>query len=140
MKEIRDGTRNTNSHWKPLSDAKPIICIDFDHTISRKCLACEGGLVGDGLQQGAKEAIQELSKYFRIWIYSGNPKHTKHSSSQQRDIRPFLVKYQIPYEKILQTKPLACFIIDDRAIHHTSWKRTMSEVRKRARGCIPLES
>ena len=67
MKKISDdGTKETGSHWTIISDEKQIICIDFDHTISTKCMACDDKLDGDGIQEGANEAIQTLSKTFRI--------------------------------------------------------------------------
>lgn len=126
---VNDETKLTGSHWTQLGEEKPIICIDFDHTISKKCLACADGLFGDGIQEGTKEAILELSKRFRIWIYTGVVKQFK-----SRDIEDFLAREGVPYEKIVRTKPPACFIIDDRAIHHISWKDTMSEIRRRSLG------
>jgi hypothetical protein len=46
-------------------------------------------------------------------------------------MRKFLKKHGIPFDRILQIKPPACFIIDDRAIHHTSWKSTMNTITAR---------
>jgi len=134
MREIKDGTRFTNSHWKAVGSKKPIICIDFDHTITTKCLACSDGLEGNALQVGAKEAIIELSKDFQIYIYTGSKKYIKAGNPIQRsvsDIKRFLVNNEIPFDKILQTKPPACFIIDDRAVHHASWAQTLSEIKLR---------
>lgn len=126
MVKINDETKSTGSHWAQLDGEKPIVCIDFDHTVSKKCLACDDGLLGDGIQKGAREAILELSKRFRIWIYTGIIKQFK-----SRNIEEFLTREGIPYDKIVRTKPPACFIIDDRAIYHTSWKNTMSEIKRR---------
>lgn len=131
--DIRDGTELTNSHWTQ-KEGKPIILIDFDHTITKKCLACSDGLKGDGLQENAKEAIQELAKEFRIWIFTGSGIHLDYAIPLQRtkaSIEEFLRKHDIPFEKVLQTKPPACFIIDDRAIHHEGWEETIREIKHR---------
>ena len=133
MKPIFDGTKATNSHWTQ-NEGKPIVLIDFDHTITKKCLACEDGLQNDGVQEGAKEAIEELSRDFRIWIFTGSGGHLAYAKPLQRtksSIEAFLVRHGIPFEKVLQTKPPACFIIDDRAVHHTSWRNTMATIKKR---------
>jgi len=127
MRKIsEDGTKETGSHWSTISNEKPIICIDFDHTITKKCMACDDKLNEDGIQEGAKEAIRLLSKRFRIWIYTG-----VHPDYNPRNIETYLKEYGIPFEKVVRTKPPACFIIDDRAIHHTSWENTISEIDRR---------
>ena len=122
----KDGTKETGSHWSTVDNEKPIIAIDFDHTITKKCMACDDGLNGDGIQDGAKEGMELLSKYFRLWIYSGT-----HPDYKQRDIEGFLKEHNIVVDRILRTKPPACFIIDDRAIYHTSWTSTINQIDKR---------
>ncbi len=131
---MHDGNKLTNSHWKNLTGAKQIILVDFDHTITTKCLACEDGLQGDGVQKGCKEALIELSKDYQIWIYTGNYDYLDSEVPVKRSpqaIAEFLAKYGIPYDRILQTKPPAVFIVDDRAIHHTSWEKTRNEIARR---------
>jgi len=138
MTNILDGTKQTNSHWTQ-KEGKPILLIDFDHTITKKCLACEDGLDNDGIQEGAGEAILALSKDFRIWIYTGSGQHLDEAKTLQRlksSIENTLIWNGIPFEKVLQTKPPACFIIDDRAIHHKSWTQTIQEIEKRRGKCI----
>ena len=134
MKEVRDGNKYTNSHWITLSKTKQILLVDFDHTITKKCLACKDGLKGDGVQEGAKETLTKLSKDFQIWIYTGN-----YGLLEEREItvkrtvktiREFLEKNNIPFDKILQTKPPGMFIIDDRAIHHEGWVGEKSTLKK----------
>lgn len=146
MKEIHDGTKETLSHWTFLDNIKPVLAVDFDHTITKKCLACDINLKDDKLQtkielqEGAKEALQSLSKKFKIWIFTGDPTLVTESAGlpngerygrKVSDIEQFLTKHDIPYDKVLQVKPPACFIIDDRAIHHKSWKETIQEIIKR---------
>jgi len=130
--KINDGTKFTGSHWTCSDEEKPIICIDFDHTITTKCLACDDGLKNNEVQEGAIESIKALSKFFQIWIYSGDPKYVpNHWKSKAERIKKFLDNHGIPYDKILCTKPPAIFIIDDRAIWHRSWFETMQILKER---------
>jgi len=46
-------------------------------------------------------------------------------------VEDWLKKYEIPYDEIRYGKPPACFIIDDRAVHHTGWRDTLREIRRR---------
>jgi len=142
MRKILDGTKETLSHWTYNENEKPVLLVDFDHTITRKCLACDDGLKGDGLQEGVRDALQALKTDFKIWIFTGNPLLVTESAGLVegekygrtiQEIEDFLKKNDIPYDKIFQTKPPACFIIDDRAIHHCSWAQTMKEIEKRRR-------
>jgi hypothetical protein len=130
-----DGTKETNSHWHQLEGSKPMILVDFDHVITRKCLACEDGLKNDGVQEGAKESLIALAQEFRIIIFTGNPNYKFASGCgfgrSYEEIRAFLIKNEIPFDDIAQVKPPACFIIDDRAIHHTSWRNTMKQIARR---------
>lgn len=137
--DINDGIKETGSHWSQLDNEKPVILIDFDHTIAKDCLACaETGNLSMWAQEGAREAITQLSKQFRIWIYTGNINHLDKEDNPKfqvmrtiGEIAYFLDNNQIPYEKILQTKPPAAFIIDDRAIHHKGWNNTLMEISRR---------
>ena len=134
MKEITDGTPFTNSHWINLTGDKQIILVDFDHTITTKCLACKDGYKGNKAQEGVREALTALSKDYQIWIFTGNYKYLDSKAKLMKTvagIKSFLKKHKIPFDKVLQIKPPACFIIDDRAIHHTSWKNTMNEIYRR---------
>jgi hypothetical protein len=129
--EIKDGTKETGSHWKNMTGQKQILLVDLDHTITKKCLACADGLEGDGIQVGCREALEKLSKTYQIWIFTGNYDYLDKScpvKRSKREIRNFLTKHKIPFDKILQIKPPACFIIDDRAIHHTSWRSTFNTI------------
>jgi len=131
MKEIKDGTPETRSHWKQFGDGKPILCVDFHHVITTTCEACKDGQEYTP-QKGAKEALILLSKIFRIVIFTGNPSGI---SWLRPDYKPHIVEWLkahgIPFSEILFTKPPACFIIDDRAIHHLSWARTIQTIHER---------
>jgi hypothetical protein len=132
--EIRDGTKESGSHWKNLTGEKQIILVDFDHTITKKCLACSDGLEDDGVQAGAREALEKLHETYQIWIFTGNYDYLDKSCPVNRtkpSIRKFLRKHKIPFDRILQIKPPAAFIIDDRAVPHTSWKIDLDTITAR---------
>lgn len=118
----------TGSHWDwNLKYAgKPIICIDFDHTITTKCIACEQEGKHLVLQPGAKEAIIELHKDFFILVFTGR-------GGASKEIEEFLKANDIPFDMVRTDKPPSVFIIDDRAIHHRSWTTTMEELTDRVR-------
>lgn len=134
--EIRDGTPATNSHWKNLTGKKQIILVDFDHTITMQCLACHpySENLDREVQKGCREALIKLHKTYQIWIFTGNYKYLDKSCPVNRAIpaiSKFLMEHGIPFDRILQVKPPACFIIDDRAIHHTSWESTFDTIMAR---------
>lgn len=135
--EINDGNHKTKSHWSPFIDVdKQTICIDFHHTITKNCEACDNGCTGKYiLQDGVVEAIQKLSKKFRIVIYSGDPiaciNEGKLPTHYEASIIRFLRENKIPFDDIFFTKPPAMFIIDDRAIHHSGWEETLLEIEGR---------
>lgn len=140
MSVINDGTPETNSHWTALKMKdggfleKHIILVDFDHTITTKCLACKDGLKNNTVQKGAKEVLTKLHETYQIWIFTGNVNHINASMEFQHSkeyIKCFLRAHEIPFDKILQIKPPAIFVIDDRAIHHKSWTNTVNEIEQR---------
>ena len=144
MMNVKDGTPETNSHWTQIFD-KPIVCVDFHHTITKNCPACpdfsgsyilQDDVAKDSIIRGCdvKEAMMILKKWFRIIIFTGNPDGLDFikSGRYKEEIKEFLDENEIPYDKIMFTKPPAMFIIDDRGIHHESWTKTIEEVLRRS--------
>ena len=132
--EIKDGNDTTRSHWKELVSNLPILCVDFHHTITRNCEACDDFSGEYELQENAKEVLTLLSKMFTVVIYTGDPSDIPYLPPDYKSkIERFLNENEIPYRKIFFTKPPAAFIIDDRAISHKSWKSTFEEIYERVR-------
>lgn len=138
MISIKDGTANTHSHWDWDINlrGKPVITVDFHHTITTECPNCYGtddktiNRIENGVpQKGVKEALTELSKTFEIWVFTGSGNFW--GPEQLNSIQEFLYKYEIPYDKILFNKPPAYFMIDDRAVYHKSWTSTLREIKSR---------
>ena len=65
---ITEGLR-TGSHWtwNTKERGKPIIAVDFDHTITDGCTICSGNVVDT--QHGVVEAMKKLHETFKIVIY-----------------------------------------------------------------------
>jgi len=105
------------------------LAIDFDDTIF---------IWGGQLVPGAKEALIELSKKYRITIYScrSNKRHggcdPNEYSSMAKDMIQFLDSNNIPYNKIDrgdEGKVDADFYIDDRAIEFkNNWKEIVERL------------
>lgn len=128
--ECADGNKVTGSHWVQFK-GQPTILIDFHHTITTKCSACKGedhdehSLSAGVPQEGLPEALAELRKKgFQIVIYTGFPDLVK--------VRSWLYRWGIPFDGVMPKPNQAAFIIDDRAIHHTSWTETLEEIERRS--------
>lgn len=99
--EIRDGTPFTNSHWKNLTGQKQILLVDFDHTITKQCLACKpySQKLDREVQHGCKEALVKLSKTYQIWIFTGNYHYLDKKCPVNRTVpamQKFLREHGIP--------------------------------------------
>jgi hypothetical protein len=138
MIHCRDGTPETSSHWNWDEEkmGKPILTVDFHHTITDYCPACDSDfdprqqkVVNGNPQEGVKEALDILKEKFKIVIYTGSGSFWDKNKLQS--ITQFLDKHEIPYDEINTSKPPAMFIIDDRAIHHTSWSDSIIEIERR---------
>jgi len=69
-----------------------------------------------------------LSKKFTIIIFTG-----RRSVLQKIEIEDKLKTWGVPFDEVMIGKPQACFMIDDRAVHHKSWRLTLEEISNRMR-------
>jgi len=130
---IEDGTKETGSHWHTSYHShKPIITVDFDHTITLNCPACPNWDGTYKLQEGVREALEKLKETFDIVILSGGGNYILNYG---KIIKEFLEAHNIPFDRIEDKKPPAVFMIDDRAIHHKGWPITLSEISQRMGKC-----
>lgn len=126
--EFNDGNKETGSHWISPHKSKPIISVDFDHTITQNCVTCSDWDGKHRLQKGVKEALQKLSKDFDIVILTAGGNYFR---GYKRMVKKFLKENGIPFTRIDASKPPAVFLIDDRAIHHEGWEKTLEEINRR---------
>lgn len=132
----QDGTMETGSHWDWSEDGKPILGVDFHHTISTKCGACKdetyGELCGGAPQEGVREALIELHKTFKIIIYTGyGLVSAEKNGDPYSEVRDYLNLYEIPFDEIAPKSHPFAFMIDDRAVHHQNWVNTLDEIKTR---------
>jgi hypothetical protein len=131
MKRINDGTEKTRSHWyQDMLGGRPVILVDFHHTITKICEACPDYCGEYILQDGVREALEKLHKNFDIFIFTGIVDAEFMDGYHKLKVINFLKENKIPYDGIYFNKPIACFIIDDRAIHHEGWVGEKSTLRK----------
>ncbi len=131
LKPILDGNTLTGSHWHSSWHSeihRPLVTIDFDHTITKTCPACSEWRGIYELQEGVKEAIVELAKQFEIVILTGGGTYR---DDYAKVVEGVLRQAGIPFDRIEAKKPPAVFMIDDRAIRHEGWTSTMKEIRRR---------
>ena len=128
-----DGTVETRSHWCNLR-SRPLLGVDFHHTISTRCGACEpmdlGHISAGPPQEGVQKALALLSQFFEIEVFTGYS--DKFNRDAKSDLKQYLDKHSIYYDTINNTKPSFMFQIDDRGVRHRSWQDTLREIAIRS--------
>ena len=110
--------------WRPLerNEAK-WIGVDFDD-----CLAKNTGFpyfTPQEPMEGAIEAIKSLvDRGYKIQIYTARP------SSEYHNVEGWCKYYGIPIKGIICGKLLVRVLIDDKAMHFTSWEQALKDVEK----------
>jgi hypothetical protein len=112
------------------------IGIDFDSTIHEYNGWKDGSAYG-GLIDGSKEALEFLSKRFKLVIFTARISAGSSGKVDQRqinNIKEWLVKHDIDqyFSGITNVKtPDILAIIDDRAVHFDGdWSRTLRDLKK----------
>lgn len=121
-------------HENTIEDSDRNICIDLDGVIHRYSKNFDDGSMYDIPNHGSKEAIDELKKYFNIIIFTARISPTFHGKegvkNQLENIKKWLKKYNIYYDKITCEKIPASFYIDDNAIRFSNWDNTLQLISK----------
>ena len=104
------------------------LCIDFDDTLYNRST--------EQPMQGAGEALKQLkSKGYTILVLSCrlNPELWGDLVKfRKQEIVDWMKKYNMPYDKIVASKPPADLYIDDKALRFEGdWEITMKEIDKR---------
>jgi hypothetical protein len=121
-------------HETSIEDIDKNICVDLDGVLHGYSKGFYDGSMYDIPKPGSKEAIDELKKYFNIVIFTARVSPTAHgkegAKEQRENIKKWLKKYNIYYDKITCEKIPASFYIDDRAIRFSNWEKTLQLVSK----------
>ena len=108
-----------------MSRNKGTVCLDFDGTIYSYKSGWGQGVLTDPILEGAKEAIAELKRNYKVVVFSvrANDPHGKQS------IRDWLEKEGIEVDDVIGNKPNAFVFIDDRNIpFENNWSEMVSKV------------
>lgn len=114
------------------------IAIDFDGVIHGYSKGYQDGDLYDPPVPGASEAMKKMKEaghYLYIFTTRTNkifkkPGDGKDEKYQENQIKEYMAKYDIPYDKIWTFgKPMADLFIDDRAINFAGkWDETLETV------------
>lgn len=100
------------------------LLVDFDNTINSYASGWKGfDVIPDPPNDGCKEALDELSKHFRIIIFSVRAK----TEAGRQGIVEYMKKYNLPHGKITDTK-LPGLIIDDLALQFKTWPQVLKDI------------
>lgn len=110
-------------------EAPKRILVDFDVPIHRYSKGYFNAQIYDIPTEGAKQALQFLkNEGFEIVIFTTRVSPEEHPETYKvnaQDIRNWLDKYGIPFNRVTSEKLLALAYIDDRGVRFSSWSDTM---------------
>ena len=106
--------------------AKPKICIDFVGCLYIASPEDSGfGNLQGHLIDGAKEAMERLSKSFAVVILSARARRAEGAEA----IRKILKENSVPFEEVTDKKPPAVVYVDDYGIQFKGdWKATLKDI------------
>jgi len=107
--------------------------IDFDGVIHKNSKGFYDGTVYDIPVEGSYEALQTISKKYKVIIFSAKARTDRMLINSKTGIEliwEWLKKYDMAkfVEDVTSEKPRAVFYIDDKAIKFIDWERTMLEI------------
>lgn len=108
------------------------ISIDFDGVIHDHHGVGDGTITGDILP-GAKDALEKISKRYRIIIFTAKAKPDRPLVNGKNGIElvwEWLKKHGVAQyvHSITSEKPRAVCYIDDKAIRFESWQQTLNDL------------
>ena len=117
-------------------DEGKTIGVDFDGVIHKSSLGFHDGTVYDEPIDGSLEAIKQLSKKYKIVVYSAKARPDRPLVNNKTGIeliKEWLIKHDIfqYVQEVTAIKPRALFYIDDRAITFESWPQVMGELSEK---------
>lgn len=106
------------------------LAVDFDGVIHQMDRGYWDGTCYGPPVSGSREALEQLSKRFRVIVFSGKCKPDRplvHGKTGKELVKDWLVKHDMLrfVSDITSEKPRAQFYIDDKAIAFSSWDDTL---------------
>lgn len=112
------------------------IGIDFDGVIHRNSKGFYDGTVYDVPIEGAREALESISKKYTIIVYSAKARADRMLIDGKTGVEliwEWLKKHDMDrfVKDVTAEKPRAVCYIDDKAVHFQNWKNTFNELERR---------
>ncbi len=109
------------------------IAIDFDGVIHKNSKGYFDGTIYDEVVEGAREALEEISKTYTIIIYTAKARHDRgfvDGKSGTQLIWEWLEENKLDHliSKVTSEKPRAVAYIDDKAIRFSDWNSVLKSV------------
>lgn len=132
VKEINE-KQKTREH--SFEDEKFTIGVDFDGVIHKNSKGFYDGTIYDEPVEDVKEALEILSKNFKIVIYTTKAKPDRPlvtGKTGKELVWDWLKKYNLDsyVQDITSEKPRAVFYIDDKAIMFKGWNETLKQIKE----------
>lgn len=107
--------------------------VDFDGVIHKNSKGFHDGTVYDNPVPGTKEALEQLSKKYRLIIYTCKADYNRplvNGMSGIMLIWEWLEKHDLDQyiNDVTNKKPRALFYIDDKAIRFDTWEQTIDDI------------
>ena len=123
------------SHYseKAKKESNSTIAIDFDGVIHKNSKGFHDGTIYDDLLPSTKEALEFLSKKYKLIIYTCKATPERPLVNGKTGVEliwEYLEKHDLAkfIDSITNKKPWALFYIDDKAIRFDSWKQILNEI------------
>jgi hypothetical protein len=106
--------------------ARRTICLDFDGVIhAYRSGWCGAEIIPDPPLHGAREAVAQLRKRFRVVVHSSRCA----SDAGFAAVKAWLVKHDIEVDEVCRYKPPASIYVDDRAVpFRGDWQATIADI------------
>ena len=110
------------------------LAIDFDGVIHKNSKGFFDGTVYDEPINGVKDALEQLSKKYKIVIFTCKVKPDRpliNGKTGKELIEAWLSKHSLLHyiSEITCEKPRASYYIDDKAIHFTNWDNCLLKIK-----------
>lgn len=114
-------------------NAYKTLALDFDRVIHRNSMGFHDGTVYDEPVDGVKDALEVLSKYYIIVIYTCKARLDRplvNGKTGSCLIWEWLEKHDLAkyIKEVTATKPVATLYVDDKGVTFTNWNDVLDKI------------
>lgn len=111
------------------------LAVDFDGVIHKNSKGYHDGTIYDDIVDGARDALEELSKKYTIIVYTAKARHDRgfiDGKSGKQLIWEWLEEKKLDHliSKVTSEKPRAVAYIDDKAVKFEDWNKVLDTISK----------